>query len=38
MIHEKYPALPYLMISGRPARGCVLKDDIQDAIKGFSAY
>jgi DNA-binding NarL/FixJ family response regulator len=47
MIHEKYPALPCLMISGRNAshyvqrslaagaRGYVLKDDIQDVIKGI---
>lgn len=47
MIHAKYPALPCLMISGRNAshyvkrslaagaRGYVLKDDIQDVIKGI---
>jgi two-component system response regulator DesR len=47
MIHEKYPSLPCLMISGRNAsqyvqrslaagaRGYVLKDDIQDVIKGI---
>jgi DNA-binding NarL/FixJ family response regulator len=47
MIREKYPALPCLMISGRNAshyiersleagaRGYVLKDDIQDVIKGI---
>jgi DNA-binding NarL/FixJ family response regulator len=47
MIHEKYPTLPCLMISGRNARhyverslaagarGYVLKDDIRDVIKGI---
>jgi DNA-binding NarL/FixJ family response regulator len=47
MIHERYPGLPCLMISGRNAshyvkrslaagaRGYVLKDDIQDVIKGI---
>lgn len=47
MIHEKYPELPCLMISGRNAsqyvkrslaagaRGYVLKDDIHDVIKGI---
>jgi DNA-binding NarL/FixJ family response regulator len=47
MIHEKYPGLPCLMISGRAsehyvkrsleagARGYVLKDDLQDVMKGI---
>lgn len=47
MIRQKYPDLPCLMISGRNAsqyvkrslaagaRGYVLKDDIQDVIKGI---
>lgn len=47
MIHEKYPQLPCLMISGRNAshyvqralaagaRGYVLKDDIDDVLKGI---
>jgi DNA-binding NarL/FixJ family response regulator len=47
MIHEKYPHLPCLMISGRNAshyvkraleagaRGYVLKDDIYDVLKGI---
>lgn len=47
MIHERYPGLPCLMISGRNAshyvkrslaagaRGYVLKDDIQEVIKGI---
>lgn len=47
MIHERYPALPCLMISGRNARqyverslaagarGYVLKDDIQEVIHGI---
>jgi DNA-binding NarL/FixJ family response regulator len=46
-IHEKYPGLPCLMISGRStsqyvkrslaagARGYVLKDDIQEVILGI---
>jgi DNA-binding NarL/FixJ family response regulator len=46
-IHEKYPGLPCLMISGRSssqyvkrslaagARGYVLKDDIQEVIYGI---
>ncbi len=47
MIHEKYPELPCLMISGQSAsqyvkrslaagaRGYVLKDDIQEVIYGI---
>ena len=47
MIHQKYPRLPCLMISGRNtsqyvkrslaagARGYVLKDDIQEVMKGI---
>ena len=47
MIQEKYPGLPCLMISGRSAghyvkrslaagaRGYVLKDDVQDVMKGI---
>ena len=47
IIHEKYPHLPCLMISGRNAghyvkrsleagaRGYVLKDDIYDVLKGI---
>lgn len=47
MIHQKYPGLPCLMISGRNAehyvkrslaagaRGYVLKDDLQDVMKGI---
>jgi DNA-binding NarL/FixJ family response regulator len=47
MIHEKYPHVPCLMMSGRNAshyvkrslaagaRGYVLKDDIHDVIKGI---
>lgn len=47
MIHQKYPSLPCLMISGRNtsqyvkrslaagARGYVLKDDIQEVMKGI---
>lgn len=47
MIHEKYPGLPCLMISGRSAeqyvtrsmaagaRGYVLKDDFHDVMKGI---
>lgn len=47
MIQQKYPGLPCLMISGRSAgqyvkrslaagaRGYVLKDDVQDVMKGI---
>ena len=47
MIQQKYPGLPCLMISGRSAgqyvkrslaagaRGYVLKDDLQDVMKGI---
>jgi DNA-binding NarL/FixJ family response regulator len=47
MIHQKYPGLPCLMISGRSAgqyvkrslaagaRGYVLKDDLHDVMKGI---
>jgi DNA-binding NarL/FixJ family response regulator len=47
MIQQRYPGIPCLMISGRSAgqyvkrslaagaRGYVLKDDIQDVMKGI---